>query len=84
MDSKATVLLVGSGGVGTIAALNLELGGLAQVTAVLRSNYEAVKEKGFTIRSADHGTLSEWRPTKSEALAIDQSFFLSKIVTYCP
>lgn len=66
MDLKANVLLVGSGGVGTIAALNLEVGGLAHVTAVLRSNFEAVIEKGFEIRSADHGILSEWRPTKSE------------------
>ncbi|SPB52007.1 Retrotransposon gag family protein [Aspergillus niger] len=31
-----------SGGVGTIAALNLEIGGLAQVTSVLRSNYAAL------------------------------------------
>jgi ketopantoate reductase len=84
MDSKATVLLIGSGGVGTIAALNLESGGLAQVTAVLRSNYEAVREKGFTIRSADHGTLSKWRPSRSKALVIGQSSLPSKIVTYCP
>ncbi|KAJ5979321.1 hypothetical protein N7501_002663 [Penicillium viridicatum] len=39
MSGKAQVLLVGCGGVGTIAALNLETGGHAAVTAVLRSNY---------------------------------------------
>ncbi|KZF20048.1 putative 2-dehydropantoate 2-reductase family protein [Xylona heveae TC161] len=61
---KASVLLVGSGGVGTIAALNLETGGRASVTAVLRSNYNVVKEKGFKISSCDHGVLEGWRPTE--------------------
>ncbi|GAB7346881.1 hypothetical protein MBLNU459_g1961t1 [Dothideomycetes sp. NU459] len=60
---KAQVLVFGSGGVGTIAALNLEAGGLASVTAVLRSNYETVQEKGFSIQSCDHGTLTGWKPT---------------------
>ncbi|KAH8886187.1 6-phosphogluconate dehydrogenase C-terminal domain-like protein [Thozetella sp. PMI_491] len=63
-DSKARVLLIGSGGVGTIAAVNLEAGGLASVVAVLRSNYQVVKERGFSITSVDHGTLIGWRPTK--------------------
>ncbi|KAH7041982.1 2-dehydropantoate 2-reductase family protein [Macrophomina phaseolina] len=61
---KANVLLVGSGGVGTIGALNLEVGGLASVTAVLRSNYDAVSKNGFHIKSCDHGVLTNWRPTK--------------------
>ncbi|KAF2087297.1 2-dehydropantoate 2-reductase family protein [Saccharata proteae CBS 121410] len=61
---KANVLLFGSGGVGTIAALNLEVGGLANVTAVLRSNYEAVQKSGFHIKSCDHGTITGWRPSQ--------------------
>lgn len=64
MSSKKNVLLIGGGAVGTIAAVNLEHGGLAAVTAVLRSNYEAVNTKGFTIDSVDHGRLDNWRPTK--------------------
>ncbi|GME57759.1 putative 2-dehydropantoate 2-reductase family protein [Neofusicoccum parvum] len=63
-ESKANVLLVGSGGVGTIGALNLEVGGLASVTAVLRSNYDAVVKNGFHIKSCDHGTIESWRPSK--------------------
>ncbi|KFA46049.1 hypothetical protein S40293_07454 [Stachybotrys chartarum IBT 40293] len=51
---KARVLLVGSGGIGTIAALNLEAGGRASVSAVLRSSYNVVAESGFTIESIDH------------------------------
>lgn len=63
MATKANVLLVGSGGVGTMAAYNIEAGGLGTVTAVLRSNYEAVKQDGFTITSLDHGYIKGWRPT---------------------
>ena len=66
MSAKANVLLVGSGGVGTMAAYNIEAGGIATVTAVLRSNYEAVKRNGFTITSLDHGYIKGWRPTKSK------------------
>jgi ketopantoate reductase len=60
---KARVLLVGSGGIGTIAALNLEAGGRASVSAVLRSSYNVVAESGFTIESIDHGTIRGFRPT---------------------
>ncbi|KAI6777504.1 hypothetical protein HG530_001449 [Fusarium avenaceum] len=62
---KDRVLLIGSGGIGTIAALNLEIGGLAEVTSVLRSNFQVVRSKGFTIRSCQHGDIHSWRPTES-------------------
>ncbi|KAJ0302174.1 uncharacterized protein N0V96_001544 [Colletotrichum fioriniae] len=63
-SDRARVLLVGCGGIGTIAALNLEAGGLAQVTAVLRSNFDVVKSNGFTIKSCEHGDKEGWRPTE--------------------
>lgn len=63
---KDRVLLIGSGGIGTIAALNLEIGGLAEVTSVLRSNFQVVRSKGFTIRSCQHGDHHSWRPTESQ------------------
>ena len=65
MTSKANILLVGSGGVGSMAAYNLEVGGLASVTAVLRSNFEAVMQNGFTITSLDHGYVKGWKPSNS-------------------
>lgn len=64
MTDKSRVLVVRCGGVGTIAALNLERGNLAEVSCVLRSNYELVKEAGYTIHSCYHGELRGWRPTE--------------------
>lgn len=61
--TKKTVLIIGGGAVGAIAAVNLEVGGLAKVTVVLRSNYDIVNEKGYTIESCDHGTLNGWKPS---------------------
>lgn len=67
---KANVLLVGGGAVGAIAALNIESGGLGEVTAVLRSNYKVVKEEGYIIESVDHGKLKGWRPSKGKCCCI--------------
>ena len=66
--NKTNVLLVGSGGVGTMGAYNLETGGMASVTAVLRSNYAAVSQYGFTIVSMDHGQVQGWKPTTSMSM----------------
>ena len=65
-SKKANILLVGGGAVGAIAALNIELGGLGEVTAVLRTNFKVVSQKGYIIESVDHGKLSGWRPSKSK------------------
>jgi ketopantoate reductase len=70
MSDKANVLLVGSGGVGTLVAYNLEFGGLALVTSVLRSNHDAVAQNGFTITSLDHGVVKGWKSSTSKALSI--------------
>jgi len=68
-DTKKTVLLIGGGAVGAVAALNLETGGLAEVTIVLRSNYEAVKENGFDYVSIDHGTVAAFKPAVGVSLS---------------
>lgn len=60
---KRQVLVVGAGGVGTMACVALERSGMASVTAVLRSNYEKVARDGFEIESIDHGRLTAWRPS---------------------
>ena len=62
--SKIRVLIVGGGGVGTMAAYALESAGEAEVTMVLRSNFNAVKRNGFTIDSIQHGhDIAGWRPS---------------------
>jgi ketopantoate reductase len=60
---KNTILIIGGGAVGAIAALNLEVGGLAEVTLVLRSNYNVVNESGYNFESCDHGTVKAWKPS---------------------
>jgi len=61
---KANVLVIGGGAVGTMVAYALEGGKRAKVTMVLRSNYAAVTESGFSIDSIDHGQgIRAWRPT---------------------
>lgn len=65
MAEKKNVLLVGAGGVGTMAAVSLEASGRASVTAVLRSNFASVDEHGFNIESVDYGSLKAWKPSKS-------------------
>ncbi|KAI0512491.1 putative 2-dehydropantoate 2-reductase [Xylaria bambusicola] len=61
---RTRVLLVGCGGVGTMAAYALETGGRAEVTAVMRSNYSAVERDGIDIDSIEHGhDIRAWRPT---------------------
>ncbi|KAH8698421.1 putative 2-dehydropantoate 2-reductase [Talaromyces proteolyticus] len=63
-SAKAKVLILGTGGVGTMAAYALEIGGKAEVTAIMRSNYEAVERNGININSIDHGhDIKGWRPT---------------------
>ena len=69
-DSKKSVLVIGGGAVGAIAALNLEAGGLATVTIVLRSNYNVVKEQGYHIESCDHGNLKAWKPSVGMRLTL--------------
>jgi ketopantoate reductase len=71
MSGKANVLLVGSGGVGTMGAYALEAGGKATVTAVLRSNYDAVEKSGFSFDSIDHGKATGWKPSQSRCLTKD-------------
>lgn len=70
-QSKAEILLVGCGGVGTMCAYNLEVGSQANVTAVLRSNYDAVDKTGFSITSIEHGEVAGWKPSKSENFPCD-------------
>jgi hypothetical protein len=83
MATKTRVLLIGSGGIGTITALNLEASGQCHVTAVLRSNFDVVQERGFSIDSVDHGQVEGWRPSESMFLASSIHSFVGKQFYLC-
>lgn len=56
------VLVVGSGGVGSIAALSLTLNNKSNVTLVVRSSYQKAITDGFTINSVSYGQFQNWKP----------------------
>ncbi|KAF9242314.1 ketopantoate reductase PanE/ApbA-domain-containing protein [Melanogaster broomeanus] len=71
------VLVVGLGAVGTIYAHILKRSGLARVTVVARSNYDAVREHGMHIDSKKYGSIPAWRPDRlfnSVAEAADRPY----------
>ncbi|KAJ4256012.1 hypothetical protein NW762_009086 [Fusarium torreyae] len=61
--AKSIILVVGTGGIGTMAAYALEKNDKAEVTTVMRSNYNAAVENGIDIDSVEHGQIKGWRPT---------------------
>jgi 2-dehydropantoate 2-reductase len=86
---KKSVLLIGGGAVGAVAALNLQLGGLADVTIVLRSNFDAVDENGFDFVSCDHGSVTGFRPSvgaffRSHATVLDSKLTTLKVRNTIP
>ena len=83
--SKANVLLIGTGGVGTVVACGLVYNGSSTVSVVVRRDYEKVKHDGWTINSVDYGNLTNWKPdhiypTVADA-AKDQEFDFVIITT---
>lgn len=70
---KPKVLVVGSGGVGTIAALSLTLNERAEVTLVVRSAYDKVVKEGYTIESVTYGIHENWRP-HNIAVSVSSAF----------
>lgn len=64
--AKSRILIVGTGGIGTVSAYSLENGGQAEVTAVMRSNYEAAMKNGIDIDSVQYGQIKAWKPTASK------------------
>jgi 2-dehydropantoate 2-reductase len=66
-EEKFRVLIVGTGGVGTMSAYALMQGGKADVTAVMRSNYDAAVKNGISIDSIQYGhDIKGFRPTHSK------------------
>ncbi|KAM3124724.1 hypothetical protein CJJ07_002322 [Candidozyma auris] len=60
--TKPNVLVVGSGGVGSIAALALTLNNKCNVTLVVRSLFGKASTEGFEIKSVTYGEMHNWKP----------------------
>lgn len=76
---KPRVLVVGSGGVGTVVAMGLASNGLSEVSLIVRSGFEEISTKGFTIDSSAYGQIDGWKPTHvyksvGDALAGEHGF----------
>jgi hypothetical protein len=65
-SKRINIVLIGSGGLGTIAALVLSKSGRARVTTVLRSKYDIIRSEGWLINSVDHGVVKGWRSERGE------------------
>ena len=61
-ESKPNVLLIGTGGVGTIVAYGIYYVGKANIDVVVRRDYEKVKNAGWNIHSVDYGEIEHWKP----------------------
>lgn len=62
MSTLPKVLVVGSGGVGAMAALSLSLNKKSSVTLVVRSDFDLISSSGYIIDSAIHGKITGWKP----------------------
>lgn len=61
--TKSKILIVGFGGVGILAGYTLELNGKAEVTAVVRSDFQQAAKSGYDIESVDYGTIKGFKPS---------------------
>jgi ketopantoate reductase len=62
-EKRTRVLIIGAGSVGIMAAYAVHVGGSADVTVVMRSNFAQVEKNGIDIDSIDHGHgIKGWRP----------------------
>lgn len=60
--SLPNILLIGTGGVGTIVAYGLAYNKKAVVNVVVRSDYKKVVNSGWEINSCDYGQIEGWKP----------------------
>jgi 2-dehydropantoate 2-reductase len=62
--AKPQVLVIGTGGVGTIVAFELALVDKCSVSIVVRRDYAKVSQDGYEIHSCVHGNVPRWKPEK--------------------
>ncbi|CUM66299.1 uncharacterized protein PRCAT00003961001 [Priceomyces carsonii] len=55
-------LLIGTGGIGAVVAYGIYINGTSELSLVVRSDYQKVKDEGFRIDSVDYGAIDSWKP----------------------
>lgn len=60
--TKSNVLLIGTGGVGTVVAYGIDYVGKSNLSVVVRRDYPKVVESGWDLNSCDYGEVKGWRP----------------------
>lgn len=66
MSARPNVLLIGSGGVGTVVSYLLLHAGKSTVTSVIRLDFDHVTEHGYQLESHDYGLVACYRPDHFE------------------
>lgn len=61
-SSRPTVLIVGMGAVGSIAAYALTVNGGSEVTCVARSSFDILTTTGFHLESRNYGSVEGFKP----------------------
>ncbi|VEU23578.1 DEKNAAC104636 [Brettanomyces naardenensis] len=56
------VLLIGVGGVGSIVAYGIDFTGKADISVVVRRDFEKVSKVGYELKSIDYGDIKGWKP----------------------
>ncbi|KAF9029525.1 6-phosphogluconate dehydrogenase C-terminal domain-like protein [Hymenopellis radicata] len=71
------ILVVGFGAIGANYSLVFKRSGLARVTVVARSNYQAINDHGMHFKSRRYGEIQGWKPDRlcpNVASAADQQY----------
>ncbi|SCU82616.1 LAMI_0C00144g1_1 [Lachancea mirantina] len=64
MSHVPNVLIIGTGGVGSIVAYGIDYLNKSNLAIVVRRDYEKVKSQGYDVESVDYGTVKGWKPSK--------------------
>ncbi|CAH6720734.1 uncharacterized protein CLIB1444_04S06700 [[Candida] jaroonii] len=78
--SKPNVLVIGMGGVGTVAALTLEKNGAVEVSVIIRNQDEEFQKEGFTVDSVVFGDI-KYKP-QSIFKSIEEAASSGKLFDY--
>ncbi|AQZ17961.1 hypothetical protein BZL39_M05200 [Zygosaccharomyces parabailii] len=62
MSTEKNVIVVGTGGIGTVVAYGIDFAQKSNLSIVVRRDYQKVKDVGYDIDSCDYGSVKGWKP----------------------